>query len=76
MPVYSAGEKKIKNVNSMILSKKIKNCVTCFEANEKKIFKNIKKLVSPGDSIAFLGAGSITSTAKNFAKFLSYPEEK
>ena len=76
MPVYSAGEKKIKNVDSMILSKKIKNCVTSFEANEKKIFKDIKKLVSPGDSIAFLGAGSITTTAKNFAQYLSNREEK
>ena len=71
MPVYSAGENKIKNINSYELSKNIKKCNSKFTDNSQEMFEEIRDIVRPGDSVAFLGAGSITKTAKSFVKYFS-----
>lgn len=70
LPVYPAGEKKIKGINSEALKKKIKNCKVLSLQNSKELFFSLKNFMKINDSIIFLGAGPITKIAHNFVKFL------
>ena len=59
LPVYSAGEKNRRKINSLsfskLLKKKFKKKFISFEKNENNLFENLKKIISPGDNIIFLG---------------------
>ena len=74
LPVYSAGEKNRRKINSLsfskLLKKKFKKKFISFEKNEKNLFENLKKIISPGDNIIFLGAGKSTIIAERFCKYL------
>ena len=68
LDIYSAGEKKIRNINSLNLVKDIK------KNNSKKVYylnteKDLNKCLSiyyeQENLIIFMGAGSITHWAKN-----------
>ncbi|MAI85036.1 MAG: UDP-N-acetylmuramate--L-alanine ligase [Rickettsiales bacterium] len=72
-PVYSAGEKEIKNFNHHSLVKninkyKITDSFSC--ALDESLFIKIFKLLKPKDNVIFLGAGSITNYAHEFSKYL------
>jgi len=73
LPVYSAGEKDIKKIDSLIfsklLSKKFKNKFISLVKNEIIFFKTLKKIISPGDNIIFLGAGKSAVVAERFCKY-------
>jgi len=73
LPVYSAGEKDIKKIDSLIfsklLSKKFKNKFISLVKNEIIFFKTLKKIISPGDNIIFLGAGKSAAVAERFCKY-------
>ena len=73
LPVYSAGEKDIKKIDSLIfsklLSKKFKNKFISLVKNEIIFFKSLKKIISPGDNIIFLGAGKSAAVAERFCKY-------
>lgn len=76
MPVYAAGEKRIGNIDSLELAKKIKNCKVRCNKDNQEMFSEIISVASPGDSIAFLGAGSITKTARNFVQYINNKKTK
>tara|TARA_B100000575_G_scaffold172467_1_gene138174 strand:- start:11012 stop:12397 length:1386 start_codon:yes stop_codon:yes gene_type:complete len=67
---YSAGEKKIRGATSKDIYKKIlsinKNVI--YLKNLKNINKFLYKYTMKENTIIFMGAGSITNTAKNFYK--------
>ncbi len=66
LPIYSAGEKKIKGVKSKLIYdeiKKIKKEV--YLVNEKNLEERIKKIIKKGDLIVSLGAGDVWKIVKN-----------
>ena len=73
LPVYSAGEKDVKKIDSLkfskLLSKKFKNKFISLVKNEIIFFKSLKKIISPGDNIIFLGAGKSAAVAERFCKY-------
>ena len=70
LPVYPAGEKKIKGVSSDALKKKIDNCDVLSLKDSRELFCSLKNNKKPNDSIIFLGAGPVTKIAHNFVEFL------
>ncbi|MEO0261017.1 MAG: UDP-N-acetylmuramate--alanine ligase, partial [candidate division WOR-3 bacterium] len=66
LPIYPAGEKKIKGVKSKLIYdeiKKIKKEV--YLVNEKNLEERIKKIIKKGDLIVSLGAGDVWKIVKN-----------
>ncbi len=78
LPVYSAGEKKDKKVShenlSKILSKNYKNKKIKIANDNKIFFKYLRNLISKGDNIIFLGAGSSSKVASKFSEFFANHE--
>ena len=74
LPIYSAGEKNIKKIDSSLLykhlKKKFNNKSISLVKNEKKFFEDLQKSISPGDNIIFLGAGKSTTIAEKFCNYL------
>ena len=68
LPVFAAGEKQIKGFNSRSLLKKINRENTFYASSKEKLFSQLNKILIPGDDIIFLGAGSITKLAHEFAE--------
>ena len=73
LPIYSAGEKKIKKYNSSYLTKAIKK-YSKKEAYDFKNFLSVKKFlikeVKKNDVVIFMGAGSISRLANDFLEKL------
>lgn len=78
LPVYNAGEKINKDINNIYLShvfkKKYKNKLIESIINLNSFFKNLKKLITNGDNIIFLGAGKSSKVAESFKEFLKNNE--
>jgi UDP-N-acetylmuramate--alanine ligase len=75
-PIYTANQTRIENVDSNVLTGKIKEAglenvmyIDSFDGIKEYLGMNIKN----GDAIVFLSAGNLTHTAHEFAKYL---EEK
>ena len=74
LPVFPAGEKKIKSytnkylVNSILNNNNNKN-IFCVD-KPLPLFNNIKKVLLPNDNVIFLGAGPITKLAYLFSDYL------
>ena len=68
--IYSAGEKKIKNLNTKLFNAIKKNSKkTIIKRNKNKKFNEIiRPYFSKNNIIVFMGAGSITNLAKEFVK--------
>ena len=74
LPVFEAGEKKIKGISSSNLVKDInkKKCSnTYYMSSFKKVENKLKKILKPNDIVIFMGAGSISSLCNDFAKELT-----
>ena len=67
MDIYPAGEKPIKNINSINLVKKLKReNKNIFYLSKKENINSILKTYFQNDNtIIFMGAGSITNMAQN-----------
>ncbi|MDN5249080.1 UDP-N-acetylmuramate--L-alanine ligase [Bartonella sp. TP] len=62
MPVYSAGEPPIENINSKELSKHIKK--PCYLVDtQAQLVSLVAEIAKPHDYVVFLGAGDITNWA-------------
>ena len=62
--------KKLINANKKIPSNPFfKNKFISLVKNEIIFFKNLKKIISPGDNIIFLGAGKSAAIAERFCKY-------
>lgn len=68
LPVFSAGEKKIKRFESQMLVSRIGVKKSDYVTNKLKLFKKLEDIIKVGDNIVFLGAGPITKLAYEFAK--------
>ena len=73
LPVFSAGEKKIKHIESTFFYEKLRKKysykkVYLSEPN-KSFFDTLKKKMTPGNNIIFLGAGVSSKTAYQFKNF-------
>ena len=68
LPVFSAGEKKIKRFESQMLVSRIGLKKSDYVSNKVKLFKKLEDIIKVGDNIVFLGAGPITKLAYEFAK--------
>ena len=69
LPVYAAGENKIKNINANSLAKSIqKNSKTKTLAfnNFKKVEDFLNDEVKKGETVIFMGAGNISKLANNY----------
>ena len=70
--VYSAGEQAIDHVSGKILFEKVeklKSTEKCFfAANEEAVSHLLKNIMKKDDIILFMGAGTISQWAHNFAK--------
>lgn len=66
LPIYPAGEKKIKGVKSKLIYDEIKKVKKeVYLVNEKKLEEKIKKILKKGDLIVSLGAGDVWKIVKN-----------
>jgi len=72
-PLYTANQQKIENVDSSILTEKIKQSgfkpvryIDSFEGIKDHLAKELRK----GDAVVFLSAGNLTVTAHEFSKYL------
>ena len=76
MPIYSAGEKQIKKINSKSfcrhLKKKYKDKSVSLVINEKQFFEELKQMISPGDNVIFLGAGKSSAIAEKFCNYTGF----
>ena len=54
------------------LKKKFKNKSITLIEDEKKFFEELKKTISPGDNIIFLGAGKSTLIAEKFCNYSGF----
>ena len=54
------------------LKKKFKNKSITLIEDEKKFFEELKKIISPGDNIIFLGAGKSTLIAEKFCNYSGF----
>ena len=73
LPVFAAGEKKIKGFDSKKLVMEIrkrKKKEVYLAGSEKSLFFEIKDKIQPNDNIIFLGAGPITKLANSLPMFL------
>ena len=74
LPVYSAGERVNKKTNNIkfckLLKKQFSNKSISLVDNEINFFESLKKTISSGDNIIFLGAGKSTAIAERFCLFL------
>ena len=73
LPVFSAGEKKINNIDSTLFYEKLRKKysykkVYLSEPN-KSFFDTLKKKMTPGNNIIFLGAGLSSKTANQFKNY-------
>lgn len=68
LPVFSAGEKKIKNLNSLYLLKKLKKKKSFYAPNKEILFQKLEEIIKEGDNVIFLGAGPITKLSYEFAE--------
>ncbi len=73
LPVFSAGEKKINNIDSAFfyekLRKKYTNKKIYLSEPGKIFFDTLKKKIIPGNNIIFLGAGLSSKIAKKFTNY-------
>ena len=67
LPVFSAGEKKIKGCGSEKLVSCIGKKKSDYVPNKVKLFEKLEDIIKVGDNIIFLGAGPITKLAYEFA---------
>ena len=71
--IYSAGEKKIDEINENILAKSIRDMghknVKCFK-DESNMELELFEVADNNDFIIFLGAGSLSKRARNMEKFV------
>ena len=76
LPIYSAGEKQIKKINSKSfcrhLKKKYKDKSVSLVINEKQFFEELKQMISPGDNVIFLGAGKSSAIAEKFCNYTGF----
>jgi UDP-N-acetylmuramate--alanine ligase len=72
LPIYGAGEVNKKNINNEFLAnlmnKKLKKKISAVK-NQESFFKELKKIISPGDNIIFMGAGLSSKIAEKFSVF-------
>tara|TARA_A100000164_G_scaffold82239_1_gene69938 strand:- start:26730 stop:28130 length:1401 start_codon:yes stop_codon:yes gene_type:complete len=74
LPIFEAGEKKIKGISSFNLVKDInkKKCSNTFYISSfEKVKSKLNKILKPNDVVIFMGAGSISSFCNDFAKDLT-----
>ncbi len=73
LPVFSAGEKRINNVDSAFffkkLSKKYSYKKVYLSEPNRNFFDTIKKKMVPGNNVIFLGAGLSSKTANDFKNY-------
>jgi len=76
LPVYAAGEEPIPGIHSAKMfseiQKKRKTETTFYAENELEMKAILKSQLAPKTLFLFLGAGSITRYARNFAKGLKH----
>mgnify|MGYP001459253835 CR=1 FL=1 len=74
LPVFSAGEKIINSIDSAFfyekLRKKYSNKSVYLSEPNKKLFDTLKKKMTTGNNIIFLGAGLSSKTANEFKSYL------
>ena len=74
LPVYTAGEKKIKKINNSELSKlfkkKYRNKHIEPVIQTKILYSKLKKIILNGDNVIFLGAGHSSKIANSFKEFM------
>ena len=74
LPVFSAGEKIIDGIDSAFfyekLRKKYTNKSIYLSEPDKKLFDTLKKKMTTGNNIIFLGAGLSSKTANKFKSYL------
>ena len=74
LPIYSAGEKKIKSMTNFKLEKlfksKFKKKIIKAVENENYLFDDLKHLYRNENNIIFLGAGISTNIAQKFAIYI------
>tara|TARA_B100000886_G_C20417966_1_gene490109 strand:- start:862 stop:2268 length:1407 start_codon:yes stop_codon:yes gene_type:complete len=75
LPVYSAGEKKLKRISNKIISEKLKQKYRAKEIlhinNEQQLFLQINQNLQKNDKLIFLGAGTVTKIAKKYCEILN-----
>jgi UDP-N-acetylmuramate--alanine ligase len=73
LPIYTAGEKKIKKIDNIYLSKllqkKYKKKYIEPVVGTISFYKKLISFISQGDNVIFLGAGHSSKIANNFSKF-------
>ena len=74
LPVFSAGEKKINNIDSAFFYKKLKKKYikkkVYLSEHDKNFFDKLKEKMIPGNNVIFLGAGLSSRTANQFKNYL------
>lgn len=73
LPVFAAGEDRIKGFDSKSLVSQIRERSkkeVHLVKSERLLFADIKRKVKPNDNIIFLGAGPITKLANSFPSFM------
>ena len=72
LPIYGAGETNEKKIDNEFLAnlmkKKLKKKIFVIK-NHKIFFEKLKKIISPGDNIIFMGAGLSSKIAEEFSIF-------
>ena len=71
LPIFSAGEIKIKGINSLNLTKDInkkKYTKAYYASNFLKAKNKLNQILKPKDTVVFMGAGSISSWCNDYAK--------
>ncbi|MEE2695188.1 MAG: UDP-N-acetylmuramate--L-alanine ligase [Pseudomonadota bacterium] len=72
MPIYTAGEKKIKRIDNFYLCKLMKkkyfNKLVEPISKTNSLYKRLKEVILPDDNVIFLGAGNSSKVANNFSK--------
>ncbi len=78
LPIYTAGEKPIKKINnvelSKLLKKKYKEKIISTIDGTISDFNEIKKIISRKDNVVFLGAGYSSGLAEEFKNFVEKNE--
>ena len=74
LPVFSAGEKKINNIDSTFFYKKLREKYIhkkiYLSEHDKFFFSKLREKMTPGNNIIFLGAGLSSKTADKFKNYL------
>lgn len=67
--IYPAGEKAIESVSSKLIIEELENCETPVSYSPiNELEKTLLDLIEPNDAIVFMGAGSLSTFARDFAK--------